>query len=261
MTGRAFSANLPLLIDLLGTEGFERAIYDCVCSVAPVGALFAIEIFDDRAGHVVMTEGKDIDFTRRARQISRDYALEDHAADDLLQAHRRESPGHFETVLQRGADREEAFRLKYFDSFGAAQEISSFNRQAGSTLYLGMSSNEQGFTAENVEALTSIVPLVLALVRKHSVMVLMRGLRFQPQMAQREEMLRRLLVDFNPDLTPREAEICAGIVAGFRAEAIASRLSISPNTVATHRKRAYAKLGISSQTELFGILFTGWTVN
>ena len=46
---------------------------------------------------------------------------------------------------------------------------------------------------------------------------------------------------------------------GYRAEAIAARLDISPNTVATHRKRGYAKLHISSHTELFGILFSGWS--
>ena len=57
-------------------------------------------------------------------------------------------------------------------------------------------------------------------------------------------------------LTPREAEICASIIMGYSTEAISLNCSISINTVATHRKRAYAKLGISSQNELFLRYFT-----
>lgn len=52
-------------------------------------------------------------------------------------------------------------------------------------------------------------------------------------------------------LTVREADICAHIVMGYATLAISLNLGISINTVATHRKRAYAKLGVSSQTELF----------
>jgi len=54
-------------------------------------------------------------------------------------------------------------------------------------------------------------------------------------------------------LSYREADVCAQIVLGFTALGISLNLDISINTVATHRKRAYAKLGISSQTELFSV--------
>src|SRR5262249_46720277 len=56
-------------------------------------------------------------------------------------------------------------------------------------------------------------------------------------------------------LTPREAEICAGIVLGYTVTGMSLNLNISVNTVATHRKRAYAKMRISSQNELFARYF------
>jgi DNA-binding CsgD family transcriptional regulator len=56
-------------------------------------------------------------------------------------------------------------------------------------------------------------------------------------------------------LSPREADISAAIVLGYAALAISLNLGITLNTVATHRKRAYRRLGISSQTELFGQYF------
>jgi DNA-binding CsgD family transcriptional regulator len=56
-------------------------------------------------------------------------------------------------------------------------------------------------------------------------------------------------------LTPREAEVCASIVLGRKVDGTSRRLNISAHTVATHRKRAYSKLGVSSQNELFARYF------
>ena len=52
-------------------------------------------------------------------------------------------------------------------------------------------------------------------------------------------------------LSRREAEVCAHVALGYSTLAIALNLGVSVNTVATHRKRAYLKLGICSQNELF----------
>jgi len=56
-------------------------------------------------------------------------------------------------------------------------------------------------------------------------------------------------------LTRREAEVCASIALGSKVAGTGCRLNISPHTVATHRKRAYSKLGIGSQNELFARYF------
>ncbi|EJL27320.1 DNA-binding protein with HTH domain [Caulobacter sp. AP07] len=69
------------------------------------------------------------------------------------------------------------------------------------------------------------------------------------------EHLSAVLMAEGHGLTPREAQICASIVLGFRTLAISLNLGISENTICTHRKRAYAKLGISSQNELFSRYF------
>jgi DNA-binding CsgD family transcriptional regulator len=55
-------------------------------------------------------------------------------------------------------------------------------------------------------------------------------------------------------LTPREQEVCRRILAGFSSEAISKGLGISLHSTLTYRKRAYQRLGISSQSELFAIV-------
>ena len=55
-------------------------------------------------------------------------------------------------------------------------------------------------------------------------------------------------------LTPREQEVCRRILSGSSSEAISQALGISLHSTLTYRKRAYERLGISSQSELFAIV-------
>lgn len=55
-------------------------------------------------------------------------------------------------------------------------------------------------------------------------------------------------------LTPREQGVCRRILLGLSSEAISQELGISLHSTLTYRKRAYQRLGISAQNELFGIV-------
>ena len=58
-------------------------------------------------------------------------------------------------------------------------------------------------------------------------------------------------------LTPRENEVVQLILKGHSGKSICNALGISMPTQKSHRKNAYAKLGISGQPELFS-LFLEW---
>ena|ERR1700722_11823487 len=76
--------------------------------------------------------------------------------------------------------------------------------------------------------------------------------------ADRERLYRDVcdvLFNSGHGLTPREAEVCASIVLGSKVAGTSCNLNISTHTVTTHRKRAYSKLGIGSQNELFARYF------
>ena len=51
------------------------------------------------------------------------------------------------------------------------------------------------------------------------------------------------------DLTPREVEVLTYIARGLRIHEVASRLSLSENTIASYVKTIYRKLNISSRAE------------
>ena len=58
---------------------------------------------------------------------------------------------------------------------------------------------------------------------------------------------------FDERLSPRENQVALLVLKGASGQDIADKLAISVTTVKTHRKNLYAKLGISTQTELFSL--------
>lgn len=66
--------------------------------------------------------------------------------------------------------------------------------------------------------------------------------------------LEEKLDSFGADiLSPREAEVVRLVLQGHSTPSAAAYLGISEGTVKVHRHHAYAKLGISSQAELFSM--------
>jgi DNA-binding CsgD family transcriptional regulator len=68
------------------------------------------------------------------------------------------------------------------------------------------------------------------------------------------QLFRRRLAALQRGMTQRELDVCARTLIGLTAEGIAIDLNIKKTSVLTYRKRAYARLGISSQTQLFRLL-------
>lgn len=73
-------------------------------------------------------------------------------------------------------------------------------------------------------------------------------------------VLRRHLELDDPSADPlavlshRERQVVDAILAGHSAKQAGRALGLSPTSVATYRQRAFAKLGVRRQVELFGLL-------
>lgn len=104
------------------------------------------------------------------------------------------------------------------------------------------------FGESDVDAIQSVAKSVAACVSKH---ISMAG-RFQGAPADIEALTRELAA-VCPRLTPRELDVCAGLLMGRTYDGIAASLGLSVATVKTYRARAYDKLGINFRSQLFGI--------
>jgi len=102
------------------------------------------------------------------------------------------------------------------------------------------------FAPGELEWIERVAPLFAHAAKGHY------ALNGQHQQGAAEAMLARVR-RVCPTLTPRELDVLRGMLEGASGAEIAERMGVKPASVATYRKRAYARLGIASQRQLFAL--------
>jgi DNA-binding CsgD family transcriptional regulator len=115
---------------------------------------------------------------------------------------------------------------------------------------LSRSHRGQGFCDEDVARVSTIFPAIAAVLRQCCGEFGASGSRASPP----DSHVDDAFINFGSSvLTEREREVAQLILRGHSSESIGYKLDISLGTVKTHRKNAYAKLQISSQSELLSM--------
>lgn len=139
------------------------------------------------------------------------------------------------------------YRKIFFQDSGIVDKLATAIWVEGTCFYVNFYRIiAQGrFERAQLDRLRAIAPTIGASVARH----------FR-NAAGTEQNLATLFATREPlaQLTAREQEVCRGILAGLSSEAISLELGIGLHSTLTYRKRAYDKLGISSQNELFSIV-------
>ncbi len=160
----------------------------------------------------------------------------------------RVSERHYRSLpLQQSHGEELGFRTLDWPSHLAELQIvfpiEEEGRQARACCQVGLYRRPADFgrfTPAEAAVLTDVTPLVCGTLSHHWGRLTDGGLRVV------NIALKRL--------SARERDVIDLVAQGFTSRAIGDLLSITLETVKTHRKRAYRKLGICSQAELFALL-------
>ncbi|OZI18605.1 hypothetical protein CAL26_12885 [Bordetella genomosp. 9] len=110
-----------------------------------------------------------------------------------------------------------------------------------------------GFSEQDLYCLRQLHPVMAAVIarywREHRDAAADAGSR-----APADTRIDTAFDDFGkPRLSTREGQVVRMVLQGHSSESIGLHLGISITTVKTHRKNAYAKLGISTQSELLSL--------
>ncbi len=121
--------------------------------------------------------------------------------------------------------------------------VSSVNNQSQHSILLAM-----GVVCISLVLLPSLHKRLTDLIKNHAYLT---GLSEIPRETQNE-----IIEEFNilEMLTERESEIANLLLKGKTYRMIAGDLNISENTVKTHVKNIYSKLGVQSRSELMSLL-------
>ncbi|QGZ56881.1 response regulator transcription factor [Paraburkholderia acidiphila] len=265
---------LALMISAIGTDHFGCALLGIVDSGFGLSHCTVFEQVGNKPPACLLAEGIGSSASRRARELAQTYVAEAYAADPILRALRQIAKAAptidcFDPYAfnQRGDARTRAFIHQYYQEPQLSQEAICSMKDGDRLLWLSLykQTGSVAFSDSERAELTGLSHIMLAGAQRQSAITTAlaesgAGTKIDTQLtwtdATRAETLMRIRSALLMDpcgLTQREAEILAHIVVGYQALAISLRLGISINTVATHRKRAYAKLQLSSQTELFHV--------
>lgn len=149
----------------------------------------------------------------------------------------------------------------YYVRTGLAEEICYtfyLLNEVAVVISLMRSGESRRFSAREFRLLETVVPIVSSLAQRHWQDV--PGW-FEVEVTDRQSNDSQPVIEnavnaiFGPRITPRETQVVAQVLEGHSSESISKSLGISTGTVRIHRRNIYAKLGISSQQELFSIFF------
>jgi DNA-binding CsgD family transcriptional regulator len=137
------------------------------------------------------------------------------------------------------------YRRACYDRTGIADRLSYVRTGKASSLSISVYRSRQSgrFSDRDLDRTTALMPILIAAVDRHATAFPGRDNHTIDEVMR--ELRRR-----HPSLTPRECEVAARVKAGFSARRIGLDLGIAETTVISHRKSAYARMGLTGLRDL-----------
>ena len=147
-----------------------------------------------------------------------------------------------------------AYSKKFYKRTGVEKKLSLISQLDNGLVYANFyrRPNQPDYDRQDMYRLQTIWYFCLGCFRQHVRFTSISVPDFTDRKARLAVVRKFLHVE---GLSQREADVTARIVLGYSTTAIALDLKIAENTVSTLRRRAYEKLSICSQNELFEICF------
>lgn len=251
------------LVSTIGSREFGQKFYNVFRDLLDVEECTVFSFPDPSKPNSLLVEGSCEEELEIARKLALDYVSGGFLNDPNMKRPVGQMP--FDIYVTDSEDISNAeYRQHYYDSPEVTHELVVLGNTSGTLYYTSFyrKKDRKTFGSSEIGIMNAIAGFMIKVLHRHSELVRHSGTidfnfvhspsDLPGQLRQKTlEHLKDVLLSGPHKLSQREAEICAGIVMGYSTEAISLNCSISTNTVATHRKRAYAKLGISSQNELF----------
>lgn len=248
---RDLADRLAALVDSIGGDGFETRLTGLLTAAASFEQVNILALSDTADARCLFTWHRQqprLTTLLVERYIEGRY----YTVDPLLTRLRHGRAATPRMEFLRSEQIENAwYRSFFFDEIGLSGKMSVLEqRPSGGTYFNFYHGSGAQFSDCEIENLAWLSKVVSHGIARHEEL---RPRRLPPPDGRRLDVLSRLLRRRASRLTVRELAVCARIVSGYSSEAIALDLGIAESSVATYRKRSYAKLGICSQHELFSL--------
>jgi DNA-binding CsgD family transcriptional regulator len=245
-----FKRRIGDLIATIGTPSFEPSFFQTAWEATDCEHLTAFACSDRSAARLLFAINRGS--RPIARSIAEKYLTHYWNHDPANQVCNRSTSSNYEIavrVLSQDIDHD-GYRRDCYSSIDLVDRFSIIRHTKDETIRLNLyrSARRGRFAATDLAPVLEYADVMLALLAKHDAQ------RIPVVQSNETDVLTQRLRRIFPQLARRERDVCVGIMQGMSSEAIALVLGISVNTVLTYRKRAYARLGISSHNELMRLV-------
>ncbi|MFO1109514.1 MAG: helix-turn-helix transcriptional regulator [Bradyrhizobium sp.] len=232
----------------IGRASFPQTLIDALRRVADVGHCMVFSFAGERSATCLLDAGNIPIGRDLGVAYSGHFHLCDPNRDAILEGQANPEPILLPTFARRMYS--DSYRKIFFEDSDIVDKCATAIWVEGACFYVNFYriASQGRFSRDEVQRLMAVAPAVSAAVARH-----FQQATTDDDPAQR---LKALFADAEPfaSLTGREKDVCLRILSGFSSEAIAAELGISVHSALTYRKRAYEKLGISAQNELFSMV-------
>jgi len=251
--------DLVTVVRGLGKGNFEASLMLFLSKLVPIDHCTVFTYSNHgKAGHL-FTHGNMP--ARESEILARDYVEKFHKKDPNFDKLRSDSTNDYYQFKKNdlAKDYDPTYQNHFFDRSGLIDKTSSIGKIEDGKIYCNFyrMNKSNAYSESEREILNKIMPLATALIAAHYELAHAKGDVFMDNGS--ENIVNKSIVhnvisnDLEPfnRLTKRERQVCERILLGYTSIGIGLDLNIAPTSVATYRKRAYSKLAISSQNELF----------
>ncbi len=248
--------SLARTISSLGSEVFPAKLLESVTSVLFIDHLALMHLgADDSVHHVGSSNrsGFTLDGVGQRLYFTL-YYQEDPNRKLIAQGNQKKPAVEITRLLPADIVNPEYQRL-WSDAMGIRDRLSVLSNADNGVHCCNLYRMEKPFTESEIQRVQDLAELLSALTVKHTRMAGVLS-HFQTRDSQLSDLESRLKL-INPSLTQREGQVCARILLGMTSEGIGLDLDLSTQTILTYRKRAYSRLNITSQNELFALCLNG----
>jgi DNA-binding CsgD family transcriptional regulator len=257
----SLGSGLAQTIDRLGQRGFAQTLLDSLFPVLPAASYSVYRIGPLCEPAIFISASRGIpDITRDCWHA---YLSGPYRSDRTLYPIDVTPPSQISHITAQEVPPEH--RANVYEAHGIAERLSIVESQASGALFainFYRHQHQQAFSDAQIDAFAQLAPVVLALTQKHLALIAPSA-QSEPRPASiplaqpaHEPLFSaqlNLMKAINPALTPRECEVCAGILQGLTFDGIACQLGLTVPTVKTYRNRAFARLGIHFRNQLFAL--------
>jgi DNA-binding CsgD family transcriptional regulator len=257
-TSEELLSALTRTFQTIGSDKFNEALMAVLNQLLPIDHCVVFTFSENGEAQHLFTQGKMND--NEAERLASDYVEKFHREDPNVQNLAEIG----QAVFVKSADDwknkyDPTYRRHFFSDTKLVDKAASIEEIDNDYVYCNFyrMSASGTYSDEDRELIARLIPAATALIAAHYRMCKLidpvtekGGGTHVPSLV--HNIITKAQKPFD-QLTQRERQVCERIVLGYTSEGIGLDLRIKPSSVATYRKRAYDKLKITSQNELFSL--------